>query len=325
MFYIDTKKIGVYSIDKYISKGGMAHVVLASSEGKRYALKIARTDYNSDKNKANKNSLKKEVEVLRKIEHPRVVKVYPLHSDFIKQRQSDQPIFYSRTRDSVDAPWYFVMEYLAGGTLDKYINKCGPLTMLEAVNIIGNISIALEHLLKKEIVHNDIKAENIMFREKIQKGKPYNIVLIDFGTAEGKSNFKNRAGSWFCMSPERVRIAKKMVSPEEIKYVDPEKSELWSLGILFYQMLTKSLPFSSSLPFLDKKHELLIRKILNSQPKSISSYKNTIPLELDEYIVHKCLAKEPENRPTIKEFLEFIKKYRGQKISAISIKDNYYD
>lgn len=309
--------IGPYSIKKRLSNGGMAYVVLASSKGKDYALKITKVSTSDEKNEQNESATRKEVEYLRKLKHDRLVKVYQLQTDNI--RVQGKKVFYARAKEVEGQPWYFAMEYLAGGTLEEYVQACGPLTVKEATYIVGSIGLALAYLHSKKIVHNDIKPENVMFRRKIRKQESYDPVLIDFGTAAGVKNFIDEAGSWFIMSPERVRGAKGMDPPEKVSRIDPIKSDIWSLGILLYQALTKSLPFPSS------NERRLTSQILNDIPNNILKTNKQVPIKLNDFIIDSCLAKNPEDRPTIQEFQSFVYTYSGRGVLATSVKENYYE
>jgi len=252
------------------------------------------------------------------LSHDRIVKIFPLKISANNSRMKRKKIFYARAMSAPGSPWYFAMEYLAGGTLGDYTKKCGPLTVAESTNIVGNIGLALGYLHEKSIVHCDIKPENVVFRKKIKKGQPYTPVLIDFGTAAGVNKFVDEAGSWYVMSPERIRRAKGIDPPETASEINPAKADIWSLAIVLYQALVGSLPFSS----LSQKG--LTSQILNDIPASITKQISNVPSALDRFIVHDCLAKNPQDRPTIHELLEFIFEYSGRGVLATSIKDNYY-
>ena len=155
--------------------------------------------------------------------------------------------------------------------------------------------------------------------KKIQKNQPYDPVLIDFGTAAGVNKFRDEAGTWCFMSPERIRGAKGLDPPEKASLINPVKADVWSLGILLYQALTNSLPFPSS------NQRRLTSQILNNIPKAISRRNRQVPVKLEDFIIQDCLAKKPEDRPTVREFLAFIFEYSGRRVLATSIKDDYYD
>ena len=311
--------VGAYYIQKKLSNGGMAYVVLASSRQKEYALKMTKVSSDQEKSEQNAISTRKEVEFLRKLTHDRIVKVFQLNVDAENPRMKEKKIFYARAKDIAGSPWYFAMEYLAGGTLGQYVRKCGPLTVEEATNITGNIGLALAYLHEKGIVHNDVKPENVMFRKKIVKNLSYDPVLIDFGTAAGVKNFRDEAGTWYIISHERIRSAKGIDPPEKISQLDPVKSDVWSLGILLYQALTKKLPFPSS------NEKRLTSQILNDIPQEILLCNGAVPKKLNNFIIESCLAKNPKDRPTVREFLTFIYEYSGRGVLATSVKDNYYE
>ena len=311
--------IDTYQVKASLNRGGMAYVVLASSEEQDVALKITRVTGNKDQDEQNNQATRKEAHLLVSLHHDRIVKVFPVRQNVKMFKAKGSKIFYARATELPGSPWYFAMEYLAGGTLDNYVKNCGPLTVREATNIVGNIGLGLGYLHEKGIAHNDVKPENIVFRTRISKGKPYDPVLIDFGTAAGVKRFMDEAGSWYVMSPERIRVATGRDAPEFTLKIDPVKADIWSLGILLYLSLTNNLPFASSI------QRKLTSQILNDVPAPLSRWNTNVPAQLDQFIVGRCLSKRPDDRPTIKEFLSFIYDFSGRGVPAESIKDGYYD
>ena len=308
-------QIGKYIVKKPIQKGGMAHVVWATMNGNDYALKVTRITGYQDVDSQNNVATRKEAYLLSSLDHERIVRIYPLALD---SQLSEKKIYYASAKDLQGSPWFFAMEYLSGGSLSDYLTYCGPLMTDEATNIVGNVGLALNYLHHKSIAHLDIKPENVVFRQMVAKGQPYNPVLVDFGTAAGVKKFTDEAGSWYVMSPERVRGATGRAAPESIEKIDPLKADIWSLGILLYQSLANSLPFPES------NHRRLTSQILNDIPEPIAKKNKDVPKTLDHFIIDECLAKKPEDRPTIKEFLSFIYTYSGRDVLATSIKDGYY-
>lgn len=311
-------EIGAYQIKRLINTGGMAYVVLAQSRGRNYVLKITRAISSVEQFETNNVATRKEARLLSTLSHDRIVKIFPLETDLYVIRPEKQKVFYAKAVELANSPWYFVMEYLSGGTLDNYVKRCGPLTVSEATNIVGNIGLGLGYLHEKHIAHNDVKSENIVFRKRIVKGEPYDPVLIDFGIAAGVKNFVDESGSWYVMSPERVRVATGREAPEFAMQINPARADMWSLGLLLYQSLTNSSPFPSS------NQRTLTSQILNDTPESTITRNMLVPKKLDDFIVDSCLSKRPEERPTIREFLEFIYEYSGRGVPATSIKDGYY-
>ncbi len=303
-----------YKVLKPVNSGGMASVLVvqAMHSQRKFALKLARVRSKDGEEHPNNVAIRKEANLLRRLEHSRIVRVYPV--DTVPGKTAK--VYSARAVDLPGQPWYFIMEYLAGGDLDRYLKCCGPLTVEEAVSIVLNVGLGLRYLHEiHHLAHNDIKAENIVFRTPIRKGEPYDTVLIDFGTAAGVRKFQDEAGSWYVMSPERIRGAKGLDPPERALLIDPRQSDIWSLGIVLYYALSRRLPFDS----FSKRR--LTTQILQATPDPLSTH---IPQPLANFVIEGCLAKQPNHRPTIKECVKFLQNYTRRMAPATSIKEGYY-
>lgn len=308
------QKIGDFTFDSDLNHGGMAWVlkVRGSNNGHFYALKMSQVGFSADRDEFNEVSVRNEADFLSTLKHPRIVRVYPISHEV---RGKIMRTYYAKAYEVKGEPWYFVMEYLEGGTFNEYIKKCGPLTVPEATNIVGNVCLGLYYLKdQKQTAHNDLKPDNILFRTKIKKGQPFDPVLIDLSTAAGIDHFRrsgDEAGTLYVMSPERIRNASNLVAPELVANIDPFKAEVWAIGILLYNALTQRPPFTS------QNSRTLTSQILNDKPESINKRSTPIPNELDDFILNGCLAKNPMDRPDIMEILKFLKPY-GSKVLAVN-------
>ena len=303
-----------YEVLAPINSGGMASVVVVRAVGtqRKFALKIAHVRPRDDEEHPNNVAIRKEANLLRRLQHDRIVRIYPVDRVPGKRAQ----VFSARAVDLPGNPWYFMMEYLAGGDLDHYVKCCGPLTVEEAVSIVMNVGLGLLYLHETHhLAHNDIKAENVVFRSPIRKGEPYDTVLVDFGTAAGVRKFRDEAGSWYVMSPERIRGAKGLDPPEKALLIDPRRSDVWSLGVVLYYALSKRLPFDS----ISKRR--LTTQILRATPDPLGA---SVPEALERFVIDACLAKKPQDRPTIRECLTFLRNYTRRLAPATSIKEGYY-
>jgi len=179
--------------------------------------------------------------------------------------------------DQTDEGQMFIsMECLEGETLKKKIER-GPLKMEEAVNIATQVAQGLTKAHEYGIVHRDIKPANIMItREGVVK-------IVDFGLAKlsGKSVLTRTGttlGTVMYMSPEQARG----------ESVD-QRTDIWSLGVVLYQLLTEKPPFAGDFD------QAIVYKILNEEPESLTVSRPEIPAELTR-IVQTALAKKPEAR-----------------------------
>ena len=178
---------------------------------------------------------------------------------------------------------FIAMEFLEGADI-RMLTCTGPLRWLQAVLIFQQVARALEEAHSKGIIHRDVKSSNIFLtRQGIAK-------LLDFGLAAQ------------AIDPERTRSLRQSgtpsyMAPEQWEFgISDARSDIWSLTVVFYEMLTGRLPFSS-----DGRSSL--RSILTEDPTPPSHFVSSLPPEIDS-IIAKALEKNPEDRyPTITEMM----------------------
>ena len=122
---------------------------------------------------------------------------------FLLPRDDRAPVAYARAIELPGHPYFFAMEYLAGGTLDDMLKEFKKLLLPEAAAIGLSVARALDHMHQKNYAHNDLKLENIVFRYPVVAGQAYSPTLIDFGIAT-RTRLQAAAGSIYIMSPEAV-------------------------------------------------------------------------------------------------------------------------
>ncbi len=178
--------------------------------------------------------------------------------------------------DEADGKTFIAMALVEGESLDKQIAQ-GPLKLEEALDIAQQIAKGLEAAHKRGVVHRDIKPENIMI------GGDGHVTIMDFGLAQlTQASLLTRPdqtlGTTFYMSPEQT----------EGSGTD-QRTDIWSLGVVIYEMVTGQQPFKGD---YDKA---VMYSILNEEPEPITALRTGVPMEL-ERVVGKCLAKAPEDR-----------------------------
>ena len=171
---------------------------------------------------------------------------------------------------------FIVMEYVEGATLDQTISK-GPMPLQDAISISLQIADGLQAAHKKGVVHRDVKASNILYSTE-KKAK-----ILDFGLAKTSMSTKltqmgTTIGTVAYMSPEQVQG----------KEVD-QRTDLWSLGVLLYEMIAGQLPFKA------EYDQAIFYSIQNENPDPLTAIRTGVPMSL-EWIVSKLMAKDPAER-----------------------------
>ncbi|WP_051437643.1 Stk1 family PASTA domain-containing Ser/Thr kinase [Eubacterium xylanophilum] len=244
-----------YEILEKVGSGGMADVYKAKCHRlNRYvAIKILKNDYSEDTKFVTK--FKGEAQAVAVLSHPNVVSIF----DVGEER----------------GMYYFVMELIDGITLKKYIEEKGKLTIKEAVGIALQIANGLDAAHRNNIIHRDIKPQNILIaRDGTAK-------VTDFGIAKSASSntiTANAMGSVHYISPEQARGG----------YSD-EKSDIYSLGVTMYEMLSGTLPFNGETAVA------IALAHVQEDVAPLAAIDATIPRGLSN-IVAKCMQKKPELR-----------------------------
>lgn len=257
-----------YEIISLVGSGGMADVYNANDTrlNRLVAIKVLKEEYSSDKNFVVK--FRGEAQSAAGLSHPNIVNVYDVGEE--------------------DGLYYIVMELVEGMTLKKFIERKGKLEVKEAVGIALQIASGMEAAHAKNIIHRDIKPQNIIISKE---GK---VKVTDFGIAKAATSNTIAAGqaigSVHYISPEQARGG----------YSD-EKSDIYSLGITLYEMLSGKMPFAAentvSVALLHIQEEAIPLRELN--PNISASL---------EKIVQKCMQKKPERRYlTVTELIKDLK------------------
>ena len=244
-----------YEIISRIGSGGMADVYKAKDHklNRLVAVKVMKAEFSQDKGFISK--FRKEAQAAAGLAHPNVVNVYDVGED--------------------NGIYYIVMELVQGITLKDYITRKGKLSVREATSIAIQVSLGLEAAHKSNIVHRDVKPQNIIISVD---GK---VKLSDFGIARAASSntiSSNVMGSVHYSSPEQVRGG----------YSDA-KSDIYSLGITMYEMVTGHVPFDG-----DTTVAIAI-KHLQEEIVSPRKYVPDLPYSLEQIIL-KCTQKSVDRR-----------------------------
>jgi len=259
-----------YRLESVVALSGMATVFRATDldTGVQVAIKVPHPEIESDPTMFDR--FRREEEIGTRMQHSGVMKVLP-----------------NPDRSQV----YMVMEWLDGRLLRSIMNEEKPLSVDRAIRITVGICEALEYIHENGVVHRDLKPENVMVDANDE------IRLIDFGIAANAgarrltfANFSQSMGTPDYISPEQVRGKR-----------GDERSDIYSLGVMLYEMLTGQVPFSGPNPFAVMNDRLL------NQPVPPSTLNAAITPQLQE-ILYRALEREPKNRyASAREFAHDLK------------------
>ncbi|MCK4835545.1 MAG: protein kinase, partial [Candidatus Aminicenantes bacterium] len=269
-FWRKKNYIGHFRIQEKIASGGMGTIYRALdilNSNKSVALKVLREEFMNDS--VQRKRFINEGSIIDQIDHPGIVKV-------IERGEHNNQL-------------YIAMELLEGMSLAELIKKGVQLSIEESVEMMIQLIDVLDKIHSKGIFHRDLKPENIMLIKKA--GTEYFIKLLDFGLAKTKSLSRLTEtgmviGTIGYLSPEQITDSEFTAA-----------SDVYSLGIIFYELLTFKKPF------IGETTVNIMRQILYEDPVKPSDHQADIPFRLEELILN-MIDKNPSQRPTLDVVLE---------------------
>jgi serine/threonine protein kinase/predicted Zn-dependent protease len=277
--------VGHYKISKRIGTGGMGEVYLATDvvAGRKAALKLLPIRFTGDAERLKR--FQQEARAVVGLNHPNILTVYEIGEDH--------------------SVHYIASELIEGGTLREGLTR-GPMQLSEAVDIAIQVASALAAAHQTGIVHRDIKPENIMLRPDGY------VKVLDFGIAKlAESTFAEATAD----GAESMRLAETNLGSVlgTVRYMSPEQAcgtqvdkatDIWSLGVVLYEMVTGHAPFTGDTP------GEVMSAILEKEPSPLTNYVAHTPAKLQE-IISKTLRKDREQRyRNAHELLESLKGLR---------------
>ncbi len=269
---IGRKLDGRYEITELIGVGGMADVYKATDilEDKTVAVKILKTEFADNEEFVRR--FRNESKAIAVLSHPNIVKIFDV--GFTEKIQ------------------FIVMEYIDGITLKEFMEQQGVIKWKDCVHFIIQILRALQHAHDRGIVHRDIKPQNIML---FSDGT---IKVMDFGIArfareEGKTISDKAIGSVHYISPEQARGD-----------VTDEKSDIYSVGVMMYEMLCGVKPFDGDNPV-----SVALMHMQNEAPP-LRSVNDSIPEGLEEIVIRAMQKEAPKRYQSASEMIKDIEEFK---------------
>jgi len=258
---------GDYSLVRRIGKGGMAVVYEAARRGESFALKRPLAGFLDDQRF--RERFLREAELGRTLHHPNIVRIVD--------------------RGEVGNTPYFAMELVRGETLRARLDRDGRLDATLAARVTAQVAEALDYAHNKGVIHRDLKPSNIMLE---QSG---GVKVMDYGIARAQRLEGLTTTGSFLGTPSYA-------APETVESGSRPQSDIYSLGVVFFEMLTGSLPFGGDSAFA------VLRNHLTTPPPLPSSLNYSLSETLDQLVL-RLLSKEPFDRPTAEELLNELSDY----------------
>jgi serine/threonine protein kinase len=289
---VPNRKIGKYEVIERLGRGGMAEVYRAyqGTLDRYVAIKVLHAFLADDPEF--KSRFEREAQNIAKLKHPNIVQVY----DFDFDAEGDS--------------YYMVMELVDGTTLkdrlSSIIARGELLPINEVVRIVREAAGALAYAHSRSMIHRDVKPANLMLDHDNR------VVLTDFGIA------KIVTGAQFTASGGMVGTPAFMAPEQGLGEAGDERSDLYSLGIIMFQLLTGKLPYDADTPLA------IILKHLNSPTPAIRDVKPDLPEAMDS-IVSKAIAKEPQERyQSAAELIEELNRFEGNYEQAVGQPKSFF-
>lgn len=250
------EQIGRYEVKSELGRGGMATVYRAydPNSGREVAIKVLPREMLHDPQF--RSRFEREIKLIASLEHPAIVPIYDAGE------VNEQP--------------YFVMRFMTGGSLSDVIEK-GPISIDDTAKIIERVAQGLAYAHRKGVIHRDLKPDNILFDET---GEPF---ISDFGVAKLAESTSNLTGSGVIGTPAYM-------SPEQAQGVEiDQRSDVYGLGVIVYQMLTGHQPYSADTPM-----GVVVKHITDPVPEILKVLPNLKP-EVDS-VIKSAMAKDKDQR-----------------------------
>lgn len=262
------RELANYRIVSLLGRGGMGEVYLAEDKRlhRKVALKLSPTRFMNDAERARR--FEREARTVSSLNHPNIVTIFDIGQD--------------------GGLWFMATEFIEGRTLRQVLDESKPLRMPEVFRIASQIADALQAAHDVGIIHRDIKPDNVMLR------RDGYVKVLDFGlakVAEKQTEVELTLSSVSSLTEAGLVMGTvNYMSPEQARGLNvDERTDIFSLGVVIYQMIASRLPFEGATA------SDVIASILNSEPPPLARYSPDAPEELEQ-VVAKALAKKQEER-----------------------------
>jgi serine/threonine protein kinase len=296
-FLVSGERVGEWLIRKRLGSGSFGAVYEVECEGDLFALKFSLRRPDSDDLNQTGERLRKELACLLQIQHPNVVRTYA----------------FGRWPHPAQGYPYLLMDHVDGVPLHEWSRRAAP-SFRQVLELCCKLALAVDALDHEQIRHRDLKSSNILVRAR--DSEP---ILVDFGSADYLQGARLTEGplppgTTHYRSPESLRFQRLHFGDLKAHYPFQVTDDLYSLGVVMYELLAGQLPFPLDLP-----REILNAEIEFKVPQPPTAFDARVPQALSA-LVMRLMAKRPEDRPqsgrALYEELQVLLRDGGQALDA---------
>ncbi len=302
--------VEAYTIEKSLSdKGGMSKIYLAYETlrpSRRVVLKVQRTGH--EESLMFQDLLREESALLQKLNHPGIIRIIPM------RMEKEDSVYIAKAINYEDTPWYYAMPYLGEYTLEKHINlfpedlrmntknpsqDLGVYSIDWSIELFYQVLQVINYMHEKRIAHTDLKPDNLILRHVPTIHLVPQPILIDFGSACAFDGMKQLTASPGYSPPEVMKAVKYDMSFDQVENVFPEKIDIWSLGVILFELLTgRKMRPAQGMGIYDTT-------LVPIRSKKVSRYRIDVHDSIDK-LLQAMLANDPLKRPGTAQIMKAI-------------------
>ncbi len=281
-----------YVIERSLSDdGGMSEVYLAyhfQASHQKVAIKVQRTE--KENSLAFQELLRQEADILRRLRHPGVVRILPLHE--LNRRL----IYIARAHNLDHQPWYFAMEYLGEKTLSDELDHIRRLPLASILHVFYELLLVVHFLHHHYQAHCDLKPQNIFLRQTPSADSiSVQPVLVDFGGSTSTAKRVSRPVGTLRYCPPELVVAMNRPDTVNLQAIQPDKIDIWSLGAVLFEMLVGRPLIPDRLPQAITSSivgGMIDYQVSNKRTEDVNALRSV------DILLERMLSNEPHKRPS---------------------------
>jgi serine/threonine protein kinase len=286
-----SETIGAFTIEQKLATSGMSNIYLCHETKRPNFKMVLKIQLTTGAKEAYGEVLRQEATLLNQMRHPYIVRIYPLLVEGMKQR-----VFSAQEPNWPDSPWYFVMEYISGGVLENYTEVIKKFPLGWRLELIYRLLLTVEYMHDQGWAHCDLKPSNVVFRSAPNANTMPRIALVDFGSLSPADQLLRPSATVRYSSPEMLEAIE---NPRLIGNVKPNKSDMWALGALIFEVITGRALINET------EKNAAVAAVLRGHYDDMQELDPTVPRSLAR-LVDFMTQRDAARRPTPARVIEII-------------------